>query len=90
MPKDQNSASTLMGIDNVTGSPVPIQIDPVTGRILMYILLVNDLGGLVSPQRALKDGNSTSTLIATGDDGSIYIPAIDNRNSYLYLNLING
>ena len=88
--KDANSSSTILGIDNVTGGIVPIQIDPVTGKILIYVEIVNDLGGSPSPTRALKDSNSTSTLIATGDDGNIYIPTVDNRNNYLYLNLINA
>jgi hypothetical protein len=69
MPKDANSSSVLMGIDNVTGLPVPIQIDPVTGYVLAKLIEIsNDPISLID--RAVKDGNSSSTLIGEKDDGS--------------------
>ena len=88
-PKDENSVAPLYGIDNVTGLPTPVQMDPVTGRVLIEIYVVSDAGGVLSNGWAAKDGNSVSTLLGEADDGSgLLIPVFDNRNDFIYLDLI--
>jgi hypothetical protein len=85
--KDANSVSTFMAVDNVTGSPVPVQIDPVTGRILAELYLVADT--TTTPVPVEKDANSVATVAALADDSSgVYSVVFDQRNSLPLIDLV--
>ncbi len=89
MAKDVNSVSPLCGTDDVTGLPVPIQLDPVTGRVLAELYIVSSSTSTLSPTRSLKDVNSVSALLGLADDSSgLLVPVIDHRNGYLYADLL--
>lgn len=89
--KDGNSVSVLCGKSDLDGSVLPIQIDPVTGRILVEIHVVADESGLFFSGRAAKDGNSVATILGVADDASnLIVPAIDHRNGLVFCDLING
>lgn len=76
---DSNSVSTFCGIDSVTGDPIPVQIDPVTGRILAELYLVSDV--TTTPVPVEKDANSVSTVVAQADNSSLlYSVVFDTRN----------
>ena len=36
--RDQNHRTTLMGVDSVSGDPIPLFADPVTGGILIDVV----------------------------------------------------
>ena len=87
---DQNSVSTLYGVSDLDGiTPVLIEIDPVTGAILVEITVVADHASTLSPAQAGKDGNSVSTLLCQTDNNSgNMVPAIDSLNSQLFVDVL--
>lgn len=88
---DENSVPTLCGISDLDGSVIPIQIDPVTGRILIELMNSINNSPVLSGGRAAKDGNSVATILGTADDGSgVLIPGIYHTNQLLFVDLIVG
>ncbi len=61
--KDVNSASVLCGVSDLDGSVMPLQIDPVTGALLVVLTIVPDDTPVLSPDRAQKDVNGSPTLL---------------------------
>lgn len=87
--KDENSVAILGGVSDLDGSVLPIQIDPVSGGILIEVYIVSDGTSVLSAGRAGKDGNSSSTLLGVADDASgLLIPGFDNRNNYLWMDIL--
>ena len=76
-----------MAVDNTTSAVVPVQIDPVTGRILAELYLVSDT--TTTPVPVEKDGNSVATIVAQADNSSLlYSVVFDQRNSYPLVDLL--
>lgn len=86
--KDANSVATMCGISDLDGSVMPLQFDPVTGRLLIEVYVVTDEGGQ-TVNRARKDSNSVSTIIGVSDTTGVLIPIIDHRNGYLFCDVID-
>ena len=88
--KDQNSASTLYGVSDADGTtPIQLEIDPVTGRLLMEIAIVANHSSALSGPSAVKDSNSVATLLCQNDDSSgNLVPEIDRVNSQLFVDII--
>lgn len=88
--KDENSVATMVAADSVTGLPSPIQIDPVTGRIMAEIYSVTTSVPVFSENEALKDENSVSTTtgILDSDSTKALTCLIDNRNGFLYADIL--
>ncbi len=86
---DANSVPTYCGVSSVDGSVIPIQIDPVTGRVLIEITGVTDESSVTSPEWAQKDANSTATVLAVKSDMSgLGVPVIDRRNNLLFVDIL--
>lgn len=88
--KDGNSVAMMSGIDNVTGLPVNVRIDPVTDRVLAEIYIVPSTVPVLSETASVKDGNSagTTTGIKDNDSTSVLSTIIDNRNNLLYADIL--
>lgn len=90
MPKDQNSVAPMYGISNVNASTIlPIQIDPVTNRIIAEITIISSSNSVLSGANAAKDGNSSATILCQKDDSSgNLVPVMDHTNKILFVDLL--
>lgn len=82
----------LMGVSSVDGvTPVPVHIDPVTGRVMGINNIVSSSSS-VNKTRAAFDGNYVPTSLGVTNDGA-QTPTtllIDSRNNNLYADVINA
>lgn len=87
--KDANSVAVLCGISDADGSVMPIQIDPVTGGILAEIYIVTEDTHVLPPGLALKDANSSPTLLGIADDASgLLVPVMHHETGYLFADVL--
>ena len=88
-PRDQNNVTAGLGVSETDGvTTIPFYVDSLTGRVLLSISSVSEAGGVVADNLAERDQNNVPTMLATfSDDSGIGIPAIDNRNGYLYFDI---
>jgi hypothetical protein len=85
MSKDENSQS-ITKISDTNGNVENLKVDPITNRLLIEIEIVSEP---ISPvlNSAKIDENSENVALAT--DGTNIIPLhIDNRNGYLFVDLL--
>lgn len=69
--RDENNVVVGMGVSSVDGvTPVPITVDPVTGRL--RVVSVSTDGGSASPTRttAQRDQNNTRVAMAVTNDSN--------------------
>lgn len=86
---DENSVSTIYGVSSVDGVTIlPLQIDPVTGRVLAEIDGTLDVTSVLK-DRAIKDDNSVATMLAVADDDSGVLPLMmDSTNNKVFVDLV--
>lgn len=71
-PRDENFVTVLLGVSSVDGvTPVPLQVDPVTGRLLVDVEGGEGSGDVVGPGSAVDDNiavfdGTTGKLIKDG------------------------
>lgn len=86
--KDVNSVSTLCGVSDLDGSVMPVLIDPVTGGVLVEVTFVVNDTPVLSHGWAMKDVNSSSTLLGVADDGSgLLVPAMYQGTASLFVDM---
>ena len=86
--RDINGVSVLCGVSDLDGSVMPLQIDPVTGRLLIEIVGATNASPVLSHGWAVKDANGTATLLGVTDNATgLLIPEIYNGNSRLWVEL---
>lgn len=78
--RDQNSVTTMLGVSSADGvTPVPIQIDSVTGKLLMLIDGMGAHSAVTNRQIASRDENSVTTMIGTSEnDDGVLVNAVVN------------
>jgi len=82
MPKvDENSEYVSLAYDGTNA--VPLKIDPVTGRLLVYVIIDNATPTLNNPK---IDENNESVSLAVNENSSIK-PLLTDTNSNLLIDL---
>lgn len=88
--RDENYVTVAMGISDTDGATtLPLSVDPVTGRLLIDIDgQLTD--GLIMPAMVGRDENWRETASAVTDDADETVSPliVDNRNNYLYIDLL--
>jgi len=86
--RDGNRVTVGLGVSSADDTTtLPIQIDDVTGRLLIAVTVVEDEGGEMATI-APRDGNHIpAELGLKSDDSGIGAIAMDNRNGNVYLDL---
>ena len=78
MPKvDDNSEYVSLGTDE-NGDPIALKVDPVTGFLLVDVVVAEEAVRTLKPAKI--DENNESTALVTGTDGLVYPIQIDSRN----------
>lgn len=70
---------------NTNGNAVPLKVDPVTGRLLIEIVVAPEVARTLN--RALVDENYASVSQAVDDNAEIVPLLIDNRNGFLLVDI---
>ena len=63
---DENDKPTLLAVNDTTGLPEPIRVDPVLGAVLMFAV-GTPVGSPTSLNRASIDANDKDTLLGVND-----------------------
>lgn len=85
--RDQNKVPTLLAVDT-NGDTQPMRVDPSTSRLLIEIVAVTD--STPSTLAVKRDENRVHVGCAVTDDGSATVTPliVDNRNGYLFVDLV--
>ncbi len=78
--RDQNSVTTMLGVSSADGvTVVPIEIDSVTGRLLLLVDSMGAHSAVTNRQIAFRDQNSVPTMMAESenDDGVLANVVVD-------------
>ena len=87
--RDANRVTSALGVSSADGvTTLPLEIDSVTGKLLINVTGVVDPGGTLSGADAMRDGNRVTTALAEKDDDTgLASLAVDSRNEYLYIDI---
>jgi hypothetical protein len=76
---DENMGMVAMGVDDVTGEPRALLVDPVTGRLLVAIVIEASTPGIVTKTKI--DQNFYAALLAVDATTGVPRPLIVNPAS---------
>lgn len=88
--RDENFITVAMAItDDANKTTMPLLVDPATGRLLIEID-GQETDGTSAPAMVGRDENWRETSCAVTDDAtkSVSPLIVDNRNNYLYIDLL--
>ena len=88
--RDENFIAVALGVSDTDGTTtLPLSVDPVTGRLLIEINGQLTDGNTV-PLMVGRDENWRETASAVTDDADETVSPliVDNRNNYLYIDLL--
>ncbi len=78
--RDQNSVTTMLGVSSADGvTPIKIEIDSITGRLLLLVDSMGAHSAVTNRQIAFRDQNSVPTMMAESenDDGVLANVVVD-------------
>lgn len=85
---DENRQNTAIAVDT-SGNPAPLLVDPDTDRLLIDITYTTNPGATVLNGNKSDENKERLTQAVTDDANSTPTPLhIDNRNGYLFLDLV--
>jgi len=85
---DDNHVSVGLG-KSTTSGVLPLQIDAVTGRLMVEIVRVASDSGSLVQNRASKDANHANTMTGEADDSSgVLAVAIDSATTFPIVDLL--
>ncbi len=85
--RDENREVVAMGISATDGTPMPLLVDPTTGRLLIAVTTTTESGDDVFNVKAI-DENREGTACGVDDDENVIPWHIDSRNDLLYLDIL--
>jgi len=85
--RDNNSIPTSLAVDT-DGNTEPLRVDPATGRLLIEVAVVSSTDPATPSGK--RDNNQIPVSYAITDDASATPTPliIDNRNGYLFVDLV--
>lgn len=81
--RDENKVVTMLGVSSADGvTPIPVQIDSVTGRVLLNLSASGVHGAVSQNNLAKRDGNRKTTMMGTSsdDDGTLVPVVVEGAN----------
>jgi hypothetical protein len=86
--RDENRVTVGLGVSSADGvTTLPIQIDAVTGRVLVDVTSVEEGGSSVATVAPRDANHVPASLGLKSDDSGVGAIAMDSRNGNLYLDL---
>lgn len=82
--RDDNFENVSLAVDNVTGLPVPLKVDPITGYLLVDIVVESSSDLNISSK---IDENFEGVAMATDDSTGLARPLKVNNNNKLLCNI---
>lgn len=82
--RDDNRVVTLSGVNN-SGRVVPLQVDSVTGRLLVAINIVASTSPAVGAGNAERDDNHVPVALVVDPNGDPHPLLVDARNDGLWV-----
>ena len=91
-PRDPNYIPVVLGASTVDGTPLPLQIDPVTGRILATIVAVGSIPSNVPTGNVKRDDNRIPVMAgaSTVDNVTLLPLQVDVATGGLIVDYVNG